>query len=221
MDIKFDVIEDKDNNLKFVTDAEGDDIIHTPLLNKGTAFTKTERDRFRLNGLIPPRILTLGQQMEKIYRRYKELGGALKICSSCNDFDKKNLAVLKKDVDIARYNFLRDLQDRNELLFYAFAYHHMEETIPIIYTPTIGDAVMRYSRDSVRFRGVFLSPFNIDNVESVFDRLRFKRPSIAVVTDNQGILGLGDQNRPLPLGQTEPGHGAGAGDGGEICCRLR
>jgi len=59
---------------------------------------------------------------------------------------------MKKEVDIARYNFLRDLQDRNELLFYAFAYEHMEEIIPIIYTPTVGEAVLRYSRDSARFR---------------------------------------------------------------------
>jgi malate dehydrogenase (oxaloacetate-decarboxylating) len=204
MNIRFDVIEDENHNIKFTTDAEGNDVIHTPLLNKGTAFTKTERDRFGLNGLIPPRILTLEQQIDKIHQRYIELGKALEISKSCTNFDEKNLEVLKKDIDIARYNFLRDLQDRNELLFYAFTHRYMKEVIPIIYTPTVGDAVIRYSRDSVRFRGFFLSPSTINEVESAFDHFRFKHPSIAVVTDNQGILGLGDQGVggiDIPIGK--------------------
>lgn len=193
MAIQFEVIENKNADIVFATDAEGNDVIRAPLLNKGTAFTKDERNRFGLNGLIPPRILSIEQQMEKIHQRYKRLGNLLDICKTCNKLDKKNVNFLKKEIDISRYNFLRDLQDRNELLFYAFAYKYMTEVIPIIYTPTVGDAVRRYSRDSARFRGVFLSPFNIEYVESVFYRFRFKHPSIAVVTDNQGILGIGDQ----------------------------
>ena len=204
MSIHFEVIDDTNGNIVFATDAEGNDVIRAPLLNKGTAFTKEERDRFGLNGLLPPRILSIEQQLEKIHQRYIRLGQPLAICTSCREFDKKKFNFLKKEIDIARYNFLRDLQDRNELLFYAFSYRYITEVIPIIYTPTVGDAVRRYSRDSARFRGIFLSPFNINNVESVFDRFRFKHPSIAVVTDNQGILGIGDQGVggiDIPIGK--------------------
>jgi len=204
MAIQFDVKEDDNKNILFITDAEGNDVIHTPLLNKGTAFSKEERDLFYLNGLLPPRILTLDQQVEKVYQKYITLGKSFEICKYCKDFDTKNSDFLKKEIDIARYNFLRDLQDRNETLFYAFAYKYIEDVIPIIYTPTVGEAVQRYSRDSARFRGIFLSPFDIDNVDSVFAHFRFKRSSIAVVTDNQGILGLGDQGIggiDIPIGK--------------------
>lgn len=204
MAIHFEVIEDKNDNIVFLTDAEGNDVIRAPLLNKGTAFTKDERDRFGLNGLIPPRVLSIEQQLEKIHQRYVRFGNPLAICKTCNKLDKKNANFLKKEIDIARYNFLRDLQDRNELLFYAFSYRYMTEVIPIIYTPTVGDAVRRYSRDSARFRGIFLSPFNIEDVKTVFDHFRFKHPSIAVVTDNQGVLGIGDQGVggiDIPIGK--------------------
>jgi len=204
MTIQFDVKETDDNNIVFVTDAEGNDVIRAPLLNKGTAFTEKERDEFGLNGLIPPRILSLEQQIKKIHQRYHRLGKTFDICKSCKTFDKNQFNILKKEVNIARYNFLRDLQDRNELLFYAFAYKYMEEIIPIVYTPTVGDAVQQFSRNSARFRGIFLSPYNIDNAKSVFDQFRFKHPTIAVVTDNQGILGLGDQGiggMNIPIGK--------------------
>ena len=204
MSIYFDVREDKNHNIAFVTDGLGNDIIRVPLLNKGTAFSKEERDKFSLNGLLPPRILTMDQQIEKIHKRYHRLGKTLEIYTSFKQFDSKNYELMKKEVDIARYNFLRDLQDRNELLFYAFACEHMEEIIPIIYTPTVGEAVLRYSRDSARFRGVFLSPINIDTATTVFDQFRFRRPTIAVVTDNQGILGIGDQGvggMNIPIGK--------------------
>jgi malic enzyme len=204
MAVKFDVIEDKDGNIKFLTIAEGNDIIHTPILNRGTAFTEEEREHFGLDGLIPPHILTIDEQLEKIHRRFSEIGKPLEICKSCGEINKETYTALKLDIDMARYNFLRDLQDRNEILFYAFAYKFMEEVIPIVYTPTVGEAVLRYSRDSSRFRGIFLSPLNIKNVVSILDHFRFERPTIAVVTDNQGILGLGDQGVggiDIPIGK--------------------
>lgn len=202
MAIAFDVKTDKDDNLVFVTDAEGTDVIRAPLLNKGTAFTKKERDLFGFNGLIPPRILTIERQIKKIHQRYCRLGDIFDILE-LNENTPEKLS-LKKTVDIARFNFLRDLHDRNEILFYAFCKKYLEEVLPIIYTPTVGDAVMRYSRDSARFRGIFLSPYNIKSVETVFNNFRFKHPSIAVVTDNQGILGLGDQGVggiDIPIGK--------------------
>jgi len=204
MRIKFDINEDEKHNIIFLTNAEGNDIIRAPLLNKGTAFTKEEREEFGIDGLIPPRVLTIDQQIEIVHRRYHRLGITLDLCKNCDRLDKKTRANLKKEIDISRYNFLRDLQDRNELLFYAYNYRYMEEIIPIIYTPTVGEAVLRYSRDSARFRGIFLSPTSIDNAETVFGQFRFDRPTIAVVTDNQGILGLGDQGiggMNIPIGK--------------------
>lgn len=204
MKIKFDVNEDEKQNIIFQTNAKGNDVIRAPLLNKGTAFTKQEREEFCLDGLIPPRILTIDQQIEIVHRRFHRLGITLDLCKNCERLDKKTLYNLKKEIDIARYNFLRDLQDRNEMLFYAHSYRYIEEIIPIIYTPTVGEAVLRYSRDSAHFRGIFLSPSSIDNAEAVFDQIRFKHPTIAVVTDNQGILGLGDQGiggMNIPIGK--------------------
>jgi len=204
MKIKFDVRENEKHEIVFYTDAEGNDVIRAPLLNKGTAFTKEEREELRINGLIPPRILTIDQQIEKVHHRFHRLGVILDLCKTCKKLDDKNLLFLKKEIDISRYNFLRDLQDRNELLFYAYCYRYLEEILPIVYTPTVGEAVIRYSRDSARFRGIFFSPVDIDNAGEVFDQFRFKRPTIAVVTDNQGILGLGDQGvggMNIPIGK--------------------
>ncbi len=204
MRINFDISKDEKDNIVFKTDAEGNDVIRAPLLNKGTAFTKEEREELGIEGLIPPRILTIDQQIEIVHRRYHRLGVTLDLCKSCKKLGKSTFSSLKKEIDITRYNFLRDLQDRNELLFYAYCNRYLEEILPIVYTPTVGDAVLRYSRDSARFRGIFFSPDDIDNACTVFDRFRFKKPTIAVVTDNQGILGLGDQGvggMNIPIGK--------------------
>ena len=204
MKIKFLVEEDEENNIRFLTNGEGNDIIRAPLLNKGTAFTQEEREEFQLNGLIPPHILKIDHQIEKVHQRYLRLGIILDICKSCNRLDKKTFKFLKKNIDVARYNFLRDLQDRNEILFYAYAYRYLDEIIPIVYTPTVGDAVLRYSKDSARFRGIFFSPLSIKNANSIINQFRFKKPNIAVVTDNEGILGLGDQGiggMNIPIGK--------------------
>ncbi|KAA0006190.1 MAG: oxaloacetate-decarboxylating malate dehydrogenase, partial [Thermoplasmata archaeon] len=124
-------------------------------------------------------------------QRYERIGMIFNILKSINS--TQQMPILKKTIDISRFNFLRDLHDRNEILFYAFCYANLEKILPIIYTPTVGEAVRRFSRDSARFRGIFLSPNNIDKVEKIFSHFRFKKPTIAVVTDNQGILGIGDQ----------------------------
>jgi len=156
MKITFDVKEDANHAIVFQTNAQGNDVIRSPLLNKGTAFTPEERSEFGLNGLIPPRVLTIDQQIEIVHSRYHRLGLILKLCDNCDRLDKKGYASLKKEIDIARYNFLRDLQDRNELLFYAYCARYLEEILPIVYTPTVGDAVLRYSRNSAHFLHLLL-----------------------------------------------------------------
>ena len=201
---QWDVVENHDNTIHFLTSAKANRIIQIPLFNKGTAFSKKERDTLKLHGLLPPQILSINQQIEKIYHRYRRLGIPLQICKTCKMTDKKKYLKLKQEIDVARYNFLRDLQDRNEILFYALAQRFLTEMVPIIYTPTVGEAVQRYSRDSARFQGVFLSPQNIQITGSILDQLRFKKPTITVVTDNQGILGLGDQGVggiDIPIGK--------------------
>lgn len=190
MSTKLNVKKDE-HNFKFLTTLDGYEIIRNPLLNKGTAFTKEERKNLGIQGMIPPGILSLKDQIEKIYQKYKNLD------VHYNSEDEKSL-------DIARFNFLRDLQDRNEILFYAFCKTYLEEVLPIIYTPTVGDAVMRYSKDSARFRGVFICPSTLNHIQDILSNFRYKNPTIAVVTDNQGILGIGDQGIggiDIPIGK--------------------
>ena len=207
MTVHFDVIEDDQENILFVTSAEGNDIIRAPLLNKGTAFTKEERDKFKLHGLLPPHVLSLDQQIEKTHDRYHRLGTLLEqhvIQGGRGSLDDEQIDRIRTEINISRYNFLRDLQDRNEILFYALCFRHLEEVAPIIYTPTVGEAILNYSRDSSRFRGIFLSPNNIHQLGEIFDHFRYKKPTIAVVTDNQGLLGLGDHGVggiPIPIGK--------------------
>jgi len=204
MKLSFEVQENNEHDIVFFTNAEGNVLFRSPLLNKGTAFSEEERNTFGLKGLIPPKVLTLEQQIEKVHRRYHRLGITLDLYKSCPNISQDAFITLKKEIDIARYNFLRDLQDRNEILFYAYAFRYLEDIIPIVYTPTVGDAVLRYSRDSARFRGIFFSPSSIDKASTVYDRFRFAGPTIAVVTDNQGILGLGDQGiggMNIPIGK--------------------
>ncbi len=190
MNTKIEVKTDK-KNYRFLTTLDGYEIIRNPLLYKGTAFTSKERKMLGIRGMIPPGILNLDDQIDKVYQRYKQI---------CFHYESKE----DRSLDIARFNFLRELQDRNEILFYAFCNKYLEEVLPIIYTPTVGDAVIRYSKDSTRFRGVFICPSTIDFIQEILSNFRFKHPSIAVVTDNQGILGIGDQGIggiDIPIGK--------------------
>ena len=204
MTVHFDVIEDDQQNILFVTSAEGNDVIRAPLLNKGTAFTKQERDLFKLHGLVPPHVLTLEEQVDKTHDRYHRLGEVLEEQMAKTVHDEEQLARIRTEINISRYYYLRELQDRNEILFYAHCLKYLEEVAPIIYTPTVGEAIKNYSRDTARFRGIFLSPNNIDQLSEIFDHFRYKKPTIAVVTDNQGLLGLGDHGVggiPIPIGK--------------------
>src|SRR6187402_1666550 len=101
---------------------KGPELLRHPLLNKGTAFSEAERDEFALHGLLPPHIGSLEGQMERRYKAFR---------SQVTDFDK--------------YVFLRGLQDTNEVLFYALLREHLEEMLPIVYTPTVGDGCERFS----------------------------------------------------------------------------
>lgn len=150
----------------------GRQILARPMINFGTAYTAEERAELGLVGLLPPAITDLNSQVKRIKQQLDEQAD-----------------------DLARNIFLSHLQDRNEVLFYKVVTEYLEELLPIIYTPTIGEAIQAFSHWFHRPRGIFLS---IDHLDHIEDSLRSygQMPDtvdLVVVTDSEGILGLGDQ----------------------------
>ena len=159
----------------------GPDLLNNPRLNKGTAFTESERDAFALHGLLPPHVGNLEEQRQ---RRRHWLA---------------NLAT-----PIEKYRFMRDLQDTNETLFYSLITEHVEETLPIVYTPTVGEACQQFSEIWRKPRGLFLSYPNQDRIEQIFSHPRYDAIRCIVVSDGERILGLGDQGAGgmgIPIGK--------------------
>ncbi|WP_429181950.1 NAD-dependent malic enzyme [Aeromonas salmonicida] len=159
----------------------GTDLLNDRNLNKGTAFTEQERADFELDGLLPPQVQTFEAQLERVYQ------GFLSACS-----------------DIEKYQNLRALQDRNETLFYALLSRHVEEMTPIIYTPTVGKACQEFSHRYQKARGLYITPKNVEDMGSLARHLDAKSVRIIVVTDSQGILGIGDQGvggMGIPIGK--------------------
>jgi malate dehydrogenase (oxaloacetate-decarboxylating) len=168
-----------DNTMEI--DVEGYALVNTPVLNKGTAFTEAERDAFHLHGLLPPHI---GELEEQATRRLN----ALKMFTS----------------DIQRYVFLRDLQDTNETLFYSVLTSNLEEMLPYVYTPTVGEGCQRFSDIWRKPRGIFLSYPNKHRIREILAAPRFNNVRIIVVSDGERILGLGDQGAGgmgVPIGK--------------------
>ena len=159
----------------------GFDLLNSPRLNKGTAFSDHERDVFGLHGLLPPHVGTLDEQIE---RRMQALG------QQPNSFSK--------------YSFLRDLQDTNETLFYAMLVRNIEEMLPLVYTPTVGEGCQRFSEIWRKPRGVFLSYPNKDRIDKILSHPRYDIVKCIVVSDGERILGLGDQGAGgmgIPIGK--------------------
>jgi malate dehydrogenase (oxaloacetate-decarboxylating) len=159
----------------------GFDLLNNCRLNKGTAFVEEERDAFSLHGLLPPHIGTLEDQLDR---------------------RKKGLSDLS--IPIEKYRFMRDLQDTNETLFYALITHHVEETLPIVYTPTVGEGCEKFSDLWRRPRGLFLSFPNKDRIEQILASPHYDLVKCIVVSDGERILGLGDQGAGgmgIPIGK--------------------
>ena len=144
-------------------------LLHDPALNKGTAFTREERDKLGLRGLLPPRVHSQEEQM----------GLAL-------------ANVRKKSSDLERYIFMIGLQDRNETLFYRTVLDHLEEMMPIIYTPTVGLACQQYGHIFRRPRGIFISIKDTGRVRRILENWPTRNVQVIVVTDGERVLGLGD-----------------------------
>lgn len=149
----------------------GYDLIRDPLLNKGTGFSHEERRTLGLEGLLPSQVNDIGHQCKRVFTMLQ-----------------------LEHTDFEKYIALADLQDRNEQLFYRVLCDHLEEFLPIVYTPTVGEATRRFSQIYRRGRGVFITPEHRGRMASVLQSASAERDiQLLVVTDNESILGIGDQ----------------------------
>jgi malate dehydrogenase (oxaloacetate-decarboxylating) len=144
------------------------ELLTTPLYNKGTAFTKEERDSFGLHGLLPFHVSTIEEQVARRYENFQAKGS-----------------------ELSKYIFLSSLQDRNEILFYRLVSEHVSEMVPLIYTPTVGDVSLNFSALYRQQRGLYLTYPLRDKLGEMMDGWPYE-PDVIVVTDGERILGLGD-----------------------------
>ena len=159
----------------------GRQLLNDSHLNKGSAFTKEERLSLELDGMLRPGIGSLNTQVARVYEAYQ-----------------------RKHDDLERYIYLAGLQDRSEPLFYRLLLEHLEEMVPIVYTPTVGQACMQMSHIQRRYRGVYITPKNIANIDQIFQGLSQPQVNLIVVTDGERILGLGDlgsDGMGIPVGK--------------------
>ncbi len=159
-----------EQNTPLYTHYAGPALLETPLLNKGSAFTREERAAFNLTGLLPPRYETIEEQAARAFMQYSSF-----------------------EEPINKHIYLRVVQDNNETLFHRLLQNHLEEMLPIIYTPTVGDACERFSDIYRSARGLFISYGDRDQLDDVLRSATKKKVKVIVVTDGERVLGLGDQ----------------------------
>ena len=160
---------------------DGMALLRLVLVNKGTAFSDEERRSLYLDGLLPPRVNTLEQQVERVYELYR-----------------------KAATPLDKYQFLRSLQERTEILFYALLTRHLAEMLPIVYTPTVGEAVKKFSALYQSPRGLQLSTLDIGRVDAILQHYPLNDVRMIVATDSSAILGIGDQGYgglAIPIGK--------------------
>lgn len=150
----------------------GSAVLATPAINRGTAFTYAEREALGLQGLLPTGVTTLQGQLRRVYQQYLEQAN-----------------------DLRKWVYLANLRDRNEVLFYRLLTEHISEMLPVVYTPTVGLAIERFSHEFRRPRGVYLSVDHPEDVETALRNtgLGPEDVDLLVATDSEGILGIGDQ----------------------------
>ncbi|EKE07953.1 MAG: hypothetical protein ACD_17C00430G0001, partial [uncultured bacterium] len=159
----------------------GAEVLSRSLFNKGTAFTLEERDALGLHGLLPPKVSSLEDQIKRTYLNYSE-----------------------KRTPLEKYQALMALMGRNELLFYQFTLRYAQEILPIIYTPTVGEAALHYSRIYFHQRGLYISYPLKDRLHEILENYSLEQVEVIVVTDGERILGLGDQGiggMTIPIGK--------------------
>ncbi|HEY1959710.1 MAG TPA: NAD-dependent malic enzyme [Polyangiaceae bacterium] len=166
----FETKRDADGVFRMHVSLDGYALLRLAPTNKGTAFTLEERRELKLDGLLPPHVSTLGEQIARTYAGF-----------------------LKQPNDLAKYTYLRQVQERNETLFYALLDSHLPEMLPIIYTPTVGDAVRNYHNIYQSARGISLSPDNVERAREALQNCHYDDVRMIVATDSSAILGIGDQ----------------------------
>ena len=150
-------------------------------VNKGSAFTEAERTELDLQGLVPPVVSTMQQQLDRCYENFNA-----------------------KSTNIEKFIYLSSLQDRNETLFYRLVLEHIDEMMPIVYTPVVGEACQKYSHIYRNARGLYINYNQRDHIEEILINAGIANPSVIVVTDGERILGLGDQGAGgmgIPIGK--------------------
>lgn len=152
------------------TPIHGKNLLTIPQLNKGTAFSQEERHSFGLLGKLPHRIETLDEQLARAYLQLKNYDSPL----------QKNI-------------YLNNLHDKNQILFYSLIRAYLTELIPIIYTPTVGEAVQAFSREYRQARGLYISHTDQDHIEDILKNRSNPEIDLIVITDGEGVLGIGDQ----------------------------
>ena len=159
----------------------GMELLHDPALNKGTAFSQVERDALGLEGLLPPRVMTLEQQAERVLENFRRT----------------------RD-DLGKYIFMIALQERNETLFFRVVVDNLEEMMPILYTPTVGKACQQYAHIFRRPQGLFIPIEARGHVARLLENWPYRDVQVIVVTDGERILGLGDlgaSGMGIPVGK--------------------
>jgi len=150
----------------------GSAVLSSPTINRGTAFSLEERDALGLTGLLPTGVSTLEGQLRRVYAQYREQAN-----------------------DLRKWVYLANLRDRNEVLFYRLLTDHISEMLPVVYTPTVGLAIERFSQEFRRTRGIYLCVDRPEDVETALlnTGLGPDDVDLLVATDSEGILGIGDQ----------------------------
>jgi malate dehydrogenase (oxaloacetate-decarboxylating) len=177
----FDVKHDEHGREYLEVYLDGIALLRLVLTNKGTAFTPDERVALGIDGMLPPQVNSMEQQLERVFSGFR-----------------------REPSPIAKYQYLRALQERNEILFYALLERHLAEMLPIVYTPTVGEAVQQFNFLYQSARGLSLSPLNIDRAQRAIKNYTWNDVRMIVATDASAILGIGDQGYgglAIPIGK--------------------
>jgi malic enzyme len=176
-----DIDRDPEGQLRMRVRLRGATLLRQPLYARGTAFTEEQRVALGLEGLLPSHVSTMEDQRRRVFAN-----------------------ILRKEDPLEKYIGLAALQDRNEHLFYSVLLDHLDELLPIIYTPTVGRACQQFSHIFRRARGLWVTPAHRGRIHEVLANAPYSDVRLIVVTDNERILGLGDQGAGgmgIPIGK--------------------